>query len=105
MAGVCTPLRDVRIEATLRERQSPDWRCLAQLGNRDLDRGGCSDVPTCSKLSPFLSHSCALFCTFSHSPKTQLHSFQSIPHSLPKNTGITSIKPKAFFSFWPVPLQ
>src|SRR5260370_2921942 len=27
-------------------------------------------------LSPFFSHSCALFCAFLHSPKTQLFSFQ-----------------------------
>jgi len=38
-------------------------------------------------LSPFFSHSCALFCTFLHSPKTQLSCFQSIAHSLHKNRG------------------
>src|SRR6266478_6366027 len=36
--------------------------------------------------SSFFSHSCALFCAFLHSTKTQLSSFQSLPHSLPKNT-------------------
>src|SRR6266446_7760390 len=35
----------------------------------------------------FLSHSCALFCTFLHSRKIQLIYFQALPHSLPKNTG------------------
>src|SRR5712664_387374 len=35
--------------------------------------------------SSFFSHSCALFCTFSHSPKTQPSYFQSLAHSLPKN--------------------
>src|SRR6266849_5159505 len=34
--------------------------------------------------SSFFSHSCALFCTFLHSTKTQLSSFQSLPHSLAK---------------------
>src|SRR6266436_4934107 len=38
-------------------------------------------------LSPFFSHSCALFCAFLHSPKTQLFSFQSLPHSSSKNKG------------------
>jgi hypothetical protein len=37
-------------------------------------------------LSPLFSYSCALFCTFLHSPKTQLVSFQAIPHSASKNT-------------------
>src|SRR6266849_3274426 len=32
--------------------------------------------------SSFFSHSCALFCTFSHSPKTQPSYFQSLAHSL-----------------------
>jgi hypothetical protein len=39
-----------------------------------------------SDLSPFFSHSCALFCAFLHSAKTQALSFQAIPHSLPKTT-------------------
>src|SRR5712664_1937970 len=38
-------------------------------------------------LSPFFSHSCALFCAFLHSPKTQPFSFQSLPHSSSKNKG------------------
>src|SRR5258708_37978501 len=38
-------------------------------------------------LSPFFSHSCALFCAFLHSPKTQPFSFQAIPHSSSKNKG------------------
>src|SRR5260370_4937406 len=37
--------------------------------------------------SPFFSHSCAPFCTFLHSCKTQLFYFQSIPHSLRKMRG------------------
>src|SRR5260370_36168571 len=36
---------------------------------------------------PFFSYSCALFCTFLHSCKTQLFSFHAIPHSLPKTPG------------------
>ena|SRR2546425_11979047 len=35
----------------------------------------------------FFSHSCALFCAFLHFPKTQLLSFQAIPHSLQKTWG------------------
>src|SRR6266446_3581295 len=38
--------------------------------------------------SSFFSHSCALFCAFLHFKRTQLSSFQSFPHSLPKNTGV-----------------
>src|SRR5712692_5891320 len=38
-------------------------------------------------LSPFFSHSCALFCAFLHSRKTQLSCFQSIAHSLHKTRG------------------
>src|SRR6266851_5850685 len=37
--------------------------------------------------SPFFSNSCALFCAFLHSPKTQLFCFQAIPHSLRKTPG------------------
>src|SRR5260370_1367651 len=37
--------------------------------------------------SPFFSHSCALFCTFLHSRKTQLFYFQALPHSLRKTPG------------------
>jgi len=37
--------------------------------------------------SSFFSHSCALFCAFLHSRKTQLFYFQTIPHSLPKTPG------------------
>jgi len=54
---------------------------------------GCSDVQTLPtfrrvpELSPFLSHSCALFCTFLHLQKSQLICFQAILHSLRKNTG------------------
>src|SRR5260370_10297819 len=42
--------------------------------------------PKCSELSALLSRSSALFCTFLHSQKTQLFSFQSLPHSASKNT-------------------
>src|SRR6267143_78793 len=44
-------------------------------------------VPSKAEGSPFFSHSCALFCTFLHSRKTQLVSFQAIPHSLRKTPG------------------
>src|SRR5712664_2944059 len=44
---------------------------------------GLSPIPY--TLSPFFSHSCALSCTFLHSEKTQLASFQSFPHSASKN--------------------
>ena len=36
--------------------------------------------------NPFFSYPCALFCIFLHSRKTQLLSFQPLPHSLPKTT-------------------
>src|SRR5258708_14212022 len=59
--------------------------------------GGVPPSPTCqssnlpafqrvSEVSPFFSNSCALFCAFLHSRKTQLFYFQSIPHSLQKTT-------------------
>src|SRR5258707_4057247 len=37
---------------------------------------------------PLFSYTYALFCTFLHPPKTQLFSFQSLPHSLPKIRGV-----------------
>jgi len=40
------------------------------------------------RLSPLCSHSCALFCAFLHSAKTQVFSFQAFPHSLPKIPGV-----------------
>src|SRR5712692_2357671 len=51
-----------------------------------------SNIPTAYPPAPYppcsqiLAHSSALFCTFLHAPKTQLFSFQSFPHSLPKTT-------------------
>jgi len=39
-------------------------------------------------LSPFLSHSCALFCTFLHSRKTHPVCFQAVPHSCAKHAGV-----------------
>src|SRR5712664_413972 len=61
--------------------------------------GGCTPSPSCqpsklptlqrvSELSPLFSCSCALFCNFLHSPKTQLFSFQPLPHSLRKTPGV-----------------
>src|SRR5258708_28135850 len=47
--------------------------------------GGDANSPHYS--SSFFSHSCALFCAFLHFPRIQSFSFQSFPHSLPKNTG------------------
>src|SRR6266550_4655395 len=38
-------------------------------------------------LSPFFSYSCALFCTFLHSCKTQPICFQAIPYSLRNTRG------------------
>src|SRR5437016_1554912 len=46
-----------------------------------------SNLPTGAlrfELSPLYSHSSALFCTLLHSSKTQLSSFQAIPHSASK---------------------
>src|SRR6267378_4967232 len=45
-----------------------------------------SRMPIPCFLSPLFSIPCALFCTFLHSPKTQLFYFQAIPHSASKNT-------------------
>ena len=43
--------------------------------------------PLQSDSSSFFSNSCALFCAFLHSPKTQPFYFQAIPHSLRKTPG------------------
>ncbi len=45
-------------------------------------------IPHSHTLSPFLSCSCALFCAFLHSARTQLFSFQALPHSLLKIPGV-----------------
>ena len=45
--------------------------------------------------SPFFSHSCALFCSFLRSRKTQPFSFQSLPHSLRKPPGWGEGRPNA----------
>ncbi len=47
---------------------------------------GSGDANSLHYSSSFFSHSCALFCSFLHFPKAQPFSFQSLPHSLPKNT-------------------
>src|ERR1700687_2364469 len=56
---------------------TPLWRCPTTAVP--------STAYSCS-LSPLFSISCALSCTFLHSPKTQLFHFQAIPHSLKKKT-------------------
>ncbi len=53
--------------------------------NRNLLRKD-FDSP-CFHLSLFFSDCCALFCTFLHSRKTQLVSFQAFAHSLPRTPG------------------
>src|ERR1700682_1185092 len=50
-----------------------------------------SRMPIPCSLSPLFSIPCALFCTFLHSPKTQLFYFQAIPHSLPKTPGVGGV--------------
>jgi hypothetical protein len=40
-----------------------------------------------SPVLSFFSYSCALFCAFLHFGEIQLLSSQTVPHSLPKNTG------------------
>ncbi len=47
-------------------------------------------ISHCTQVLSFhtLAHSFALSCIFLHSRKTQLFSFQAIPHSLPKNTRV-----------------
>jgi hypothetical protein len=45
-----------------------------------------SRMPIPYSLSLYFSISCALFCTFLHSPNIQLFYFQAIPHSASKNT-------------------
>jgi len=47
---------------------------------------GGGDANSLHYSSSFFSHSCALFCAFLHFKRTQLSSFQSFPHSSPKNT-------------------
>jgi hypothetical protein len=47
---------------------------------------GGGDANSLHYSSSFFSHSCALFCAFLHFPRIQPFSFQSLLHSLPKNT-------------------
>src|SRR5713226_2111382 len=47
-----------------------------------------SPIPFLFKYVRILLHFFALFCTFLHSPKTQLFYFQSIAHSLQKHPGV-----------------
>ena len=47
---------------------------------------GGGDANSLHYSSSFFSHSCALFCAFLHFPRIQPFSFQSFPHSSPKNT-------------------
>ena len=54
---------------------------------RSADHGRDPLFSTSHLLSPVFSYSCALFCTFLHSRKIQLLSFQAIPHSLRKTPG------------------
>ena len=84
--------------ALLSATATPQPLCNQSVTHSFYLDGGCVPLfPTCqhsnlpmfqrvSKLSPLFSHSCALFCTFLHSPKTQLFYFQAIPHSASKNT-------------------
>src|SRR6266852_4941386 len=65
-------------------RSNPQIEAQLQLWSGDPDPVG--TFRRVSDLSPFSSNSCALFCTFLHVTKTQLFSFQAIPHSLPRTT-------------------
>ena len=85
--------------ALLSATATPQPLCNQSVTHSFYLDGGCVPLfPTCqpsnlpmfqrvSELSPLFSHSCALFCTFLHSRKSQLVSFQAIPHSLQKNGG------------------
>src|SRR5882762_3438761 len=57
----------------------PLWRCPPRPSSPRLP------IPILYPLSPLYSYSSALICTFLHSSKTQLFSFQAIPHSASKN--------------------
>jgi hypothetical protein len=71
--------------------------CRVSMRSPDLSTFNCAvcipdassgplNLATRFDLSPFFSHSCALFCTFLHLPKTQLFCFHVLPHSLQKTT-------------------
>src|ERR1700682_3772869 len=85
--------------ALLSATATPQPLCNQSVTHSFYLDGGCVPLfPTCqpsnlpmfqrvSELSPLFSHSCALFCPFLHSAKTQLFYFQAIPHSLQKKNG------------------
>src|SRR5260370_39567209 len=77
--GGCTPLLNVRTFKSANRSSSAVVERRSRSGRH---------VSACSDLSPLFSDSCALFCAFLHSAKTQLFSFQAIPHSLPKIPGV-----------------
>jgi hypothetical protein len=73
--------------------------CRVSMRSPDLSTFNCAvcipdassgplNLATRFDLSPFFSHSCALFCTFLHLPKTQLFCFHVLPHSLQKTPGV-----------------
>jgi hypothetical protein len=51
-------------------------------------------------LTSAFSHSSALFCTFSYSPKIQLSCFHAIPNSLRKTPGVGGTPSIARFAAW-----
>src|SRR6266478_1688716 len=77
-----TVLRDENCRGVY--QQFPFWfASKPAVGNSSL---ATSHSPPYS--SSLFSHSCALFCAFLHTRKTQPFSFQEIPHSLAKTTGV-----------------
>ena len=64
-------------------RKHRGWGVFFPFWYKTIDGG---DANSLHYSSSFFSHSCALFCAFLHFKRTQLSSFQSFPHSSPKNT-------------------
>jgi hypothetical protein len=67
-------------------QQFPFWNALTPPATI-LSKSRCH-TSLATHSSSFFSTSCALFCIFLHPAKTQLVSFQTFPHSLPKTTRV-----------------
>src|SRR6266849_5277958 len=65
-----------------------DGGCTPSLLSSKLGSSDLRTVQRVSELFPVFPNSCALFCTFLHSRKTQPFYFQPLPHSLRKTTRV-----------------
>jgi hypothetical protein len=90
--------RTLHLRAVSARRIRSHEKCRVSLASFNIPTFKPSNLPTFSDRSLFLSHGYALRCTFLHSSKAQLSSFQPIPHSASKNRATWSApRPAARF--------